>query len=67
MLSQQLLLNAQQEAAAAAAEQEGQDGDTQHGGKLAPQESLSKHAADQTGAMQGIGGMAMPMGAGGMA
>jgi hypothetical protein len=66
MQSQQMLLQAQQLAAAEAAEQEGQKGATEHGGKLAQQESLSKHAADQTGAMQGIGGAAMPMGAGGM-
>jgi hypothetical protein len=39
-------------------------GQTQHGGKLAPQESLSKHSADQTGGMQGLGGPAA-MGAGG--
>jgi hypothetical protein len=51
--------NAQAETAQAQAK-----GDTQHGGKLAPQESLSKHAADTTGGMQGIGGPAA-MGAGG--
>jgi hypothetical protein len=65
-LSQQMLLQAQQLAEAEAAEQEAQKGETKHGGKLAQQESLSKHASDQTGAMQGIGGAAMPMGAGGM-
>jgi hypothetical protein len=65
MQSQQLLLQAQQLAAAAEAEQEAQQGDTKHGGKLAPQESLSKHAADRTGGMQGSGATA-PMGAGGM-
>jgi hypothetical protein len=40
-------------------------GATQHGGKLAPQESLSKHAADLTGGMQGIGGTAQMGAAGG--
>jgi hypothetical protein len=36
---------------------------TEHGGKLAPQESLSKHSADLTGGLQGIGGAPAPMGA----
>jgi hypothetical protein len=56
--SQGMLLQAQQLAAAQAAEEAQQAGDTKHGGKLAPQESLSKHAADQTGGMQGLGGTA---------
>lgn len=64
--SQGMLLQAQQLAAQEAAEQEAQKGATKHGGKLAPQESLSKHAADQTGALQGIGGAPSPAGAGGM-
>lgn len=66
MQSQQLLLTAQQEAAAAEAEAQAQDGDPRHGGKLAGQESLSKHHADQTGGMQGIGGQAALGAAGGM-
>jgi hypothetical protein len=37
--------------------------DLKHGGMLAPQESLSKHQADQTGGMQGIGGNPAAMGA----
>jgi len=42
---------------AAAAEGDGPPpaGETRHGGRLAPQESLSKHASEQTGAMQGTG------------
>lgn len=44
----------------------GQSGDTKHGGKLAPQESLSKHAAEKTGGMQGIGGQAAMGAPGGM-
>lgn len=66
MQSQQLLLQAEQMAAAEAAAQEGQEGNPEHGGKLAQQESLSKHHADRTGAMQGVGGAPTPMGAGGM-
>jgi hypothetical protein len=54
-LSQGMLLQAQQMAAAEAAEQEAQDGDTKHGGKVAQQESLSKHASDKTGGMQNTG------------
>jgi len=38
--------------------------DTAHGGKVAQMESLSKHAVDQTGGMQGTGAPS-PMGAGG--
>jgi hypothetical protein len=53
--SQGLLLQAEQLAATQAAEQEA---NTAHGGKVAQQESLSKHHADQTGGMQGIGGQA---------
>jgi hypothetical protein len=49
--SQGMLLQAEQLAAAQAQ----QAGNTKHGGKLAQQESLSKHAADQTGGMQGTG------------
>jgi hypothetical protein len=64
--SQQLLLNAQQEAAAAAAEAEGQKGSEKHGGKVAQQESLSKHASDLTGGMQNTGAPAAMGGAGGM-
>jgi hypothetical protein len=61
--SQGLLLQAQQLAQAQAQEQAALKGDTKHGGKLAQQESLSKHHADQTGAIQGIGGAAGAMGA----
>jgi hypothetical protein len=50
--SQGMLLQAEQLAAQQAAEAQA---NTKHGGKLAPQESLSKHAADQTGGMQGTG------------
>jgi hypothetical protein len=45
---------------------EAQDGQTKHGGKLPQQESLSKHAADQTGGMQGSGGPAAMGAPGGM-
>jgi hypothetical protein len=38
---------------------------TAHGGKLAQQESLSKHASDQTGALQGVGGAPGAMGGAG--
>lgn len=65
-LSQGMLLQAQQLAAAEAAEQEAQGGDTKHGGKVAQQESLSKHAADQTGGMQNTGMPAAMGAAGGM-
>jgi hypothetical protein len=40
------------------------EADTKHGGKLPQQESLSKHAADKTGGMQGTGAPAT-LGAGG--
>jgi hypothetical protein len=56
--SQGMLLQAEQMAAAQASEQAALKGDTKHGGKLAQQESLSKHHADQTGGMQGLGGQA---------
>jgi hypothetical protein len=55
--SQQLLLNAQM-MAQAEAEKAAAEGSTKHGGKTAQQESLSKHAADKTGGMQGTGGPA---------
>jgi hypothetical protein len=45
--------------------QEGGEPDTEHGGKVAQMESLSKHAVDETGGMQGSGAPA-PMGAGGI-
>ena len=66
--SQQMLLVAQQLQAAAEAEEQaaGGSGDTKHGGKLAQQESLSKHASDQTGGMQGVGGTAAMGAPGGM-
>lgn len=60
-LSQQALATLQQMQAAQAAEQKGSE---KHGGKVAPQESLSKHASDQTGGMQNTGAPA-PMGGGG--
>jgi len=61
--SQGMLLQAEQMAAAQAQEQANKPGgDTKHGGKLAQQESLSKHHADNTGAMQGIGGAPAAMG-----
>jgi hypothetical protein len=58
-----MLLQAEQMAAAQAQEQAALKGDTKHGGKLAQQASLSKHHADETGAMQGIGGTPAAMGA----
>lgn len=58
-LSQALLQQSQQLAmAAGAADETAPQGDTKHGGKLAGQESLSKHHAEQTGGMQGVGGTA---------
>ena len=51
-------------AAAAQAAQEQAAANTKHGGKLPQQESLSKHAADQTQGMQGTGAPAA-MGVGG--
>lgn len=45
---------------------EGPKADTTHGGKLPAQESLSKHAADRTGGMQGVGGTAAMGAPGGM-
>jgi hypothetical protein len=61
MLQQSLMLAAQ----AGAAEDAQAEGNTQHGGKLPQQESLSKHAADKTGGMQGVGGTAAMGAAGG--
>jgi hypothetical protein len=61
-LQQDMLMAAQ----ADASKENGAEGDTKHGGMLAPQESLSKHASDKTGAMQGSGGTPVPFGAGGM-
>jgi hypothetical protein len=66
MQSQQMLLDAQAMAAAEAAEGEAAKGDTKHGGKVAQQESLSKHAADKTGGMQGTGAAAALGAPGGM-
>ena len=64
--SQGLLLTQQQMQAAAEAEKAAKkEGDTRHGGMLPAVEPLSKHAADRTGAMQGIGGQPTPFGAGG--
>ena len=48
-----------------ASAQTGAGADTAHGGKVAPQESLSKHHADLTGGMQGTGQPA-PLGPGGV-
>jgi hypothetical protein len=66
-LAQALLAQSQQLALAAG---DGGDtpgaGDPRHGGKLLQQESLSKHAADQTGGMQGVGGTAQMGAPGGM-
>ncbi len=50
--------------AAQADPQGGTGPETAHGGAVPPQESLSKHQADQTGGMQGSGAPA-PLGAGG--
>jgi hypothetical protein len=63
-ISQQALASAQALEAEAAEAKGKPESDTQHGGKLAPQESLSKHAADQTGGMQNTGAPAA-LGAGG--
>jgi hypothetical protein len=65
MLSQQMFLQAQQLAQAEAAEQEAQKGSEKHGGKVAQQESLSKHASDVTGGMQNTGAPAALGAAGG--
>jgi hypothetical protein len=57
-LSQQMLLQAQELAKAEEAEQEAsKGGDTAHGGKVAPMETLDKHAADAPMGMQGLGGV----------
>jgi hypothetical protein len=66
-LSQAMLQQSMELAAQADADKAngGAAGDTKHGGKLAQQPSLSKHAADLTGNMQGSGQPA-PLGAGGM-
>jgi hypothetical protein len=61
--SQGMLLQAQQ--LAAAQEQEAA-ADTKHGGKTAEAESLSKHHADESGGMQGLGGQAAMGAPGGM-
>jgi len=66
MLSQQMFLQAQQLAQAEAAEQEAQKGSEKHGGKVAQQESLSKHSSDLTGGMQNTGAPAALGAAGGM-
>lgn len=66
-LAQALLAQSQQLAAQAGDGEDapGPAGDPAHGGKLAPQESLSKHHSEQTGGMQGVGGSAaMGMGGG---
>ena len=67
-MSQAMLQQSEMLAAQAAAAEGGQpgEGDTKHGGKLPAQESLSKHAADQTGGMQGVGGTAAMGAPGGM-
>jgi hypothetical protein len=62
LMKQSQDLMAQAEAAKAA--EKDAKGDTKHGGKLPQQESLSKHASDVTGGMQGTGAPAA-MGAGG--
>lgn len=59
-VSRQALATMQQLAMA----QQAEEGNTKHGGKVAQQESLSKHAADASGAMQNTG-MPAAMGAGG--
>lgn len=63
--SQQLgaLASAMNAAAGVATEQA--KAETRHGGKLPQMESLSKHHADETGGMQGLGGPPAPMGPGG--
>jgi hypothetical protein len=67
-LAQAALQQNMEMAAQAEADAEGAKaaGETKHGGKLAPQESLSKHAADMTGGMQGVGGQAAMGAPGGM-
>jgi hypothetical protein len=64
-LSQAALQQDQQLALLAHAKDADSAGDGRHGGKLAPQESLSKHAADVTGGMQGTGAPAALGAAGG--
>lgn len=54
-----------QQVTAQADAQTGAGAETAHGGKVPQMEGLSKHAADQTGGMQGTGAPA-PMGAGGV-
>lgn len=55
----------QQQAQAAAAAAKANKPETEHGGKVAEVESLSKHATDATGGMQGLGGRAAMGAAGG--
>jgi hypothetical protein len=58
-LSQAMLLQSQAMAAQAATEENaGAEGKTEHGGKMAQQESLSKHQSEISGGMQGVGGQA---------
>ena len=59
--SQGMLLQQAQIEAAAEAEQAASKGETRHGGKAAPMETLDKHAADAGMGMQGLGGVT-PMG-----
>jgi hypothetical protein len=63
--SQGMLLKAQQLEAAQAQEAALVKAETRHGGKVAQQESLSKHASDESGAMQGLGGPPATLGPGG--
>lgn len=60
--SQGLLLQAAQLAAADAAAQVRPAGDTRHGGAQPRAEGLSKHHAEQTGALPGLGGAPAPRG-----
>jgi len=61
--SQQMLATAQAMAAEAEAADQAQKGQTAHGGKLAPMESLDKHQSEGGMGMQGVGGVT-PQGGG---
>ena len=61
--SQQILATQQQMAAEAEAAEQAAKGNTMHGGKMAPMESLDKHQADSGMGMQGMGGVS-PTGGG---
>jgi hypothetical protein len=64
-LAQAALQKSMEAAAAAETAKIEAKANTQHGGKLAQQESLSKHHADNTGAMQGLGGAPATLAPGG--